>query len=167
MNQNDLQEIWILWISIPSVVQDEGGTAFDPHFVQHCSFYCQQCELQCNSAVLYSTSVYTVHCSFDSALIVNTAECRVIRQSIVPLRWASVPLRWAQQRVKRSSHPQRCRWWSWQTRWKWQWFPDTHSLGVVALANCVNADDDTDGVTLKDYEVEESGEYADCYHKTT
>ena len=38
---------------------------------------------------------------------------------------------------------------------------------MVALAYCVKADDDNDGVTLKDYEVEESGEYADCYHKTT
>ena len=34
-------------------------------------------------------------------------------------------------------------------------------------SDCVKADDDNDGVTLKYYEVEESGEYADCYHKTT
>ena len=39
MNQKDP----IVWISIPSCVQDEGGTAFDPRFVQHCFFYCQQC----------------------------------------------------------------------------------------------------------------------------
>ena len=38
---------------------------------------------------------------------------------------------------------------------------------MAALAYCVKADDDNDGVTLKDYEFEESGEYADCYHKTT
>ena len=31
----------------------------------------------------------------------------------------------------------------------------------------VQKDDENEGVTLKYYEVEESGEYADCYHKTT
>ena len=126
-----------------------------------------------STAFFTANNVYTVQCSFDTVVqctvdavhAVHSAQCTVIRQSIVPLRWASVPLRWAQQRVKRSSHPQRCRWWSRQTRWPWRWFPDL--FGVVALAYCVKADDDNDGVTLKDYEVEESGEYADCYHKTT
>ena len=37
----------------------------------------------------------------------------------------------------------------------------------VQIALNLNTDDDNDGVTLKYYEVEESGEYADCYHKTT
>ena len=66
--------------------------------------------------------------------------------------------------------PKRCRWWSRWMRWPWRWFPDICFFwGVCSctLPCCVKADDDYDGVTLKDYEVEESGEYADCYHKTT
>ena len=105
---------------------------------------------------LYSTAqCYTVHCT-------------VIRQSIVPLRWASVPLRWAQQRVKRSSHPQKVPMMI-KVNEMTMTLISRPSLfwGGCILLGCVKADDDNDGVTLKDYEVEESGEYADCYHKTT
>lgn len=63
--------------------------------------------------------------------------------------------------------PKRCRWWSrrW-LRWPWRWF-FKGGCKVLLGSDCVKADDDNDGVTLKYYEVEESGEYADCYHKTT
>ena len=139
----------ILWISIPSSVQDEAGTAFDPHFFPTLLLLPTIC-------TLYSTAqCYTVHCT-------------VIRQSIVPLRWASVPLRWAQQRVKRSSHPQKVPMMI-KVNGMTMTMISRPSLfwGGCILLGCVKADDDNDGVTLKDYEVEESGEYADCYHKTT
>ena len=143
----------ILWIRIPSSVQDEAGTAFDPRFVQH-YFYSQQC----------------VHCTVKYSAQ-YTAQCTVIRQSIVPLRWASVPLRWAQQRVKRSSHPQKVPMMIKVNEMTMTTISRPSLFRLVAYysvyIDCIKADDDIDGVTLKDYEVEESGEYADCYHKTT
>ena len=118
-NQNepkDLQEIPILWIK--SGVQDEAGAAFDPHFVQHCRFYCQQCELQCNSAVWYSTSVY-VHVQFWSYSTVqseDSAQCT---------EWSAKALfLWDEpsSALKGLPTPKRCRWWSRWLRWPWRWF---------------------------------------------
>ena len=100
----------------------------------------------------------SVQCSFGSFEVQNSAE------------WSAKALfLWDEpsSALKGLPTPKRCRWWSrrW-LRWPWRWF-FKDGCKVLLGSDCVKADDDNDGVTLKYYEVEESGEYADCYHKTT